>query len=485
MARAREYAFLALVLMALPAVSFSAGPEIFLREDPELYLAIDKLQGMGLLPEIMTGDRGLDVSEVAREARKAEDAAWDPFVAGMIRFLQLDAAREFDFRLRAGLSYSGDGQIPPNAQGFPVPKGGGAQAGGFFRAAPADWLAIQARGDLAAGTDGEKTGRLEETSIRLGFPQATLEAGRFSLWWGPGRHGALIFSTNAEPLWGFRLRNPRPIPLGWWFKFLGEIQYDLFVARLEGSRPIPHSLLSGMRLAIRPNRYLEIGASRAIHFGGEGEGSGLSDYWEAFRGTRENDPGNRRNQIAGFDILVTLPFKVQPFQFYLEMAGEDQAQGIIVPLPYKWAFLSGVFLPTVFGSPRADLRVEAALNHLQGNGPAWYVHGTSGDGYAHRYRGRILGHPMGTDARDLFIEGHYFLLPSSYLEANFDLTHRYSPGPEREESRTVTAAFVAWLTRNLRAEGRLAFQNVKNENGTPGADSTDASIRLTVACQYR
>src|SRR4030065_640292 len=146
MARMREYAFLALVFLALPAVSFSAGPEIFLREDPELSLAIDKLQGMGLLPEIMTGDRGLDVSEVAREAKKAEDAAWDPFVAGVIRFLELGAAQEGDFRLRAGLSYSEDGRIPPNEQGFPVPKGGGAQAGGFFRAAPSHLLGFPARG---------------------------------------------------------------------------------------------------------------------------------------------------------------------------------------------------------------------------------------------------------------------------------------------------------------------------------------------------
>ena len=472
---------MALVFIALPTAAFPAGPEIFLREDPELYLAIDKLQGMGLLPEIMTGDRGLDVSEVTREAGKAEDAAWDPFVAGMIRFLQLDAAREFDFRLRAGLSYSGDGQIPPNEQGFPVPKGGGAQAGGFFRAAPSDWLSFHARGDLAAGTDGYRTGRLEETSIRLGFPQATLEAGRFSLWWGPGRHGALIFSTNAEPLWGFRLRNPRPIPLGWWFKFLGEIQYDLFVARLEGSRPIPHSLLSGMRVAVRPNRYLEIGTSRAMHFGGEGRGSGIPEWWEAFKGTNENEPGSQGNQLAGFDLSVTLPFRVQPVQIYLEMAGEDQATFLGVPYPTKKAYLGGVFFPALFGSPLVDFRAEFARNHFQDYGPAWYVH----PDYPHRYRGRILGHPMGTDAQDLFFEVHYFLLPSSYLEANLDLTRRYSPGPEREEDQTVTVGFIAWLTRNLRAEGRVAYQYVKNENGTPGADSTDTSIRLTVAYQYR
>jgi len=41
--------------------------------------------------------------------------------------------------------------------------------------------------------------------------EVALEAGRFAVWYGPGRHGALLFTTNAEPLIGVRIRNPRPI----------------------------------------------------------------------------------------------------------------------------------------------------------------------------------------------------------------------------------------------------------------------------------
>ena len=471
----------AFMLLVFPAAARSAGPEILLREEPEKYLVIDKLQGLGLLPDIMTGDRGFEAKEVAREARKGEEFRGDPFVAGMFRFLQLDAGKKFDFRLRGGFEYSEDGRIPPNGQGLPVLKDGGVRVGGFFRYAPAEWLGLQGRGDLLAGSD-DRFGRLEETSLRLGWPQVTLEAGKFSPWWGPGRHGALIFTTNAEPLNGVRLRNPRPIPLGWPLRFLGEIQYDLFLARLDAARPIPHTLLSGMRVAIRPNRYLEIGASRAIHFGGKGQGNGFSDWWRAAQGTYDNDPGSTGNQIAGFDVQLTLPFKIQPVHVYWEGAGEDEAAMIGgVPFPSKWAFLYGVFLPSLFGTPRLDFRAEIALNHLGDSGPAWYVHPFS----PHRYRGQILGHHMGTDAQDFFFEGHYFLLPSSYLEVNLDLTRRYSPGPAREDIQRVTTAVVAWLTRNVRAEGRLVFHKVKNENGTPGADSSDVQIQLIAAYHYR
>ncbi|MGB7631689.1 MAG: hypothetical protein WBM29_11505, partial [Candidatus Deferrimicrobium sp.] len=168
------------VLLFLPLLSPAAGPEIFLRDEPEAYVMIDKLQGLGLLPGLMTGPRGLEAREVALEAGKEEHYG-DPFVNGMLRFLRLEGARDLDFRIGGGLGYSNDGYIPPNAQGVLVPDGAGYRVNGFFRAAPYDWLGFQARAEAVAGSNGKQTGRIEETSLRLGWPQATLEAGRFAV----------------------------------------------------------------------------------------------------------------------------------------------------------------------------------------------------------------------------------------------------------------------------------------------------------------
>ncbi|MGZ9149122.1 MAG: capsule assembly Wzi family protein, partial [Candidatus Deferrimicrobiaceae bacterium] len=207
--RSRTVGVLVGVLLVLPTLAPAAGPEIFLRDEPEAYVLIDKLQGLGLLPGLMTGTRGLEAREVALEAGKEEQIG-DPFVDGMLRFLRLGGARNLDFRIGGGLGYSNDGYVPPKAQGVPVPDGAGYRVNGFFRAAPYSWLGVQARAEAVAGNDGERTGRIGETSLRLGWPQATLEAGRFAVWYGPGRHGALIFTTNAEPMTGVRIRNPRP-----------------------------------------------------------------------------------------------------------------------------------------------------------------------------------------------------------------------------------------------------------------------------------
>ncbi len=380
----------------VPAVALPAGPDIFLVEEPERYVVADKLEGMGYLPDLMTGDRPLEAREAAREASKAGSGD-DPLTDGMLRFLALGAELRYDFRLRAGAGHSEEGSVPPNAQGFPVPKDGGARLGGFFRAAPYDWLALQGRGDFQADAHGERFGRVEETSIRLGFPQATLEGGRFSLWWGPGRHGSLLFTTNAEPLIGVRLRNPRPIAIGWPLRFLGLFQYDLFVARLDGDRPVPHPLLSGIRLALKPASWLELGVSRAFQFGGEGHDQSFGTYLDIFTGKRESVGDTPvGNSLASFDAKIRLPFRLQPIVLYGEAGGEDQSRPGV---PSRWAWMGGVFLPSIGPIRKADLRIEYSTTLTHGEG-VWYQH----PDYPHQYRGRILGHPMGTDAQDLFVE---------------------------------------------------------------------------------
>jgi hypothetical protein len=465
------------VLLVLPMVASPAGPEIFLRDEPEAYVLIDKLQGLGLLPGLMTGTRGLEAREVALEAGK-EERIGDPFVDGMLRFLQLGGARDLDFRIGGGLGYSNDGYIPPNAQGVPVPDNMGYRVNGFFRASPYSWLGLQARAEAVAGSDGERTGRIGETSLRLGWPQATLEAGRFAVWYGPGRHGALLFTTNAEPLIGVRIRNPRPIAFPKPIKFLGAFQYDFFMARIDTGGPYPDSLVSGMRLALRPNRYLEFGASRALHFGGEGRDESVSMFFDILTGQREN-AGNtpKGNSVASVDAKVLLPFRFQPAVLYAEYGGEDTSQRFIFT---RHAWLGGVFLPSIGPFRKADLRVEYGTT-LTNEPGVWYRHGQ----YPHQYNGQILGHPMGTDARNLFLEARLFLVPSSYLELNYDRTERSFPGPAKEERKRITGGLVAWFTGNVRAEGKVAYDRFSDEGGVPGRDGSTKSIELSAAWQYR
>lgn len=464
-------------LLVLSTAALPAGPEIFLRAEPEDYVMIDKLQGLGFLPALMTGTRGLEAREVSLEVGKEEHVE-DPFVDGMLRFLQLEGARDLDFRIGGGIGYSNARYVPPNAQGMPVPDGAGYGVNGFFRAAPYSWLGIQAQGEVVGGSNGERTGRIEETSLRLGWPEATLEAGRFAVWYGPGRHGALLFTTNAEPLIGVRIRNPRPIAFPKAVDFLGAFQYDFFMARIDTGGPYPDSLVSGMRFALKPNRYLELGASRAMHFGGEGQDESFSTFWDVLRGQRES-AGNtpKGNSLASVDAKVLLPFEFQPVVLYGEWGGEDTSQRFIFT---RHAWLGGLFLPSIGPFRKADLRVEYGTT-ISNEPGVWYQHGQ----YPHQYNGQILGHSMGTDARDLFLEARLFLESSSYLELNYDQTSRSYPGPAKEERKRIAGGLVAWVTGNVRVEGKAAYDRYSDEGGVSGRDGRNKTIELSAAWQYR
>ncbi|MBP2686139.1 MAG: hypothetical protein H6Q81_1044, partial [Deltaproteobacteria bacterium] len=408
------------------------------------------------------------------------------FDAELVRWVSYATKPTLLLRGTAGFEADEKSETHANEGGIPTPQGVSARLSILARGEAARFVSAHASAAAFFGEGGESGTRVGETAIEAGFPSASLQIGKIATWYGPGRLGALIFTNNAQSYPGIRFHNPVPIPVPGFFSFLGNVQYDLFFARLEEDRPIPSPTLFGMRLATRPSRYLEIGLSRSMIYGGEGHDSGIDAWWDAFKGQNTNDPGEEGlvNQIAGFDITLTLPFAFQPVQAYLEMAGEDEAElDASIPFPSKPAYVTGVFLPSLFGSAAHDLRVEWGRNHWNGNGPAWYVHPTSDEGYAHFYRGQVLGHPMSTDAQSLSIQGHHFFLPSTYLEVTLTRTERFSLGPEKETTDRASAGFVGWLFERVRAEAEIAFQRVENPGGLLGSAAEDASFRVALSYQ--
>ena len=480
--------------MNVPVLFFAAGiiaiapaparaADLFLTGEREVYLAVDKLNAMGRLPGFLANTRPYSVASV-RAALDNAASQGDGFDALLARQIIYATEPTLMVRGTAALETDEKRETRANDDGIPTPKGVSARLSILARQEESPFVSAHASAAAFFGEIGDTGTRIGETAIETGHPSASLQFGKIAAWYGPGRRGALIFTNNAQSYPGVRLRNPVPIAVPGLLSFLGNAQYDLFLARLESDRPIPNPLLFGMRLAARPSRYLELGLSRSMIYGGKGHDSGLSAWWDAFKGENTNDPGETGlvNQIAGFDLTLTLPFAYQPVQAYLEMAGEDEAGSI--PFPSKFAYVTGVFLPALFGSAAHDLRVEWARNHWRGNGLAWYVHPVSGGGYAHFYRGRVLGHPMGNDAQDLSVQGHHFFLPSTYLEVTLSRTDRFSLGPMKESTDRASAGLVGWLSGQIRAEGEIALEKVKNPAGLSGPTDEDASFRVALSYQF-
>ena len=75
-----------------------------------------------------------------------------------------------------------------------------------------------------------------------------LTAGRESLWWGPGHHGALLASNNAEPISMLRLTNP-PCPPTMDLRFLESVTTSSRAAWRMTGRMFQSPIHWGMRLS--------------------------------------------------------------------------------------------------------------------------------------------------------------------------------------------------------------------------------------------
>jgi Capsule assembly protein Wzi len=479
------------VLSALSALVLFAAPahaaDLFLTGEREIYLAVDKLNAMGQLPGFLANTRPYSVAAVrAALDNNAAASQGIGFDTQLARWVSYATKPTVLVRGTTGIEADEKRETRANEGGVPTPKGVSARLSILAREETTPFVSAHASAATFFGEGGETGTRVGETAIETGTPSAALQIGKIATWYGPGRLGALIFTNNAQSYPGIRLHNPVPIAVPGLLSFLGNVQYDLFLARLDAApdRPVPNPLLFGMRLAARPNRYLELGLSRSMIYGGRGHDSGIEAWWDAFKGENTNDPGEKGlvNQIAGFDITLTLPFPTQPVQLYLEMGGEDEAKilGTPIPGPTKWAYVGGLFLPALLGNSSFDLRLESARNHWRNNGPGWYVHPF----YPHEYRNRVLGHPMGNDAEDLSVQGHYFLLPSTYLEVTLSRTDRFSLGPMKERTDRASTGIIGWLSERVRAEGEIALEKVKNPAGLPGSPAEDASFRVAFSYQF-
>ena len=312
-----------LVLFAAPA----RAADLFLVGEREIYLAVDKLNAMGRLPGFLANTRPYSVAAVRAALDNNAASQGVGFDAELVRWVTYATRQTLLVRGTAGLEADEKSETRANEGGVPTPKGVSARLSILARGEATRFVSAHASAAAFFGEDGESGTRVGETAIEAGFPSASLQVGKIATWYGPGRLGALIFTNNAQSYPGIRFHNPVPIAVPGFFSFLGNVQYDLFFARLEEDRPIPNPVLFGMRLATRPSRYLEVGFSRSMIYGGEGHDSGLSAWWDAFKGRNTNDPSEEGlvNQIAGIDVTLTLPFAFQPVQAYVEMAGEDAA----------------------------------------------------------------------------------------------------------------------------------------------------------------
>jgi hypothetical protein len=225
-----------------------------------------------------------------------------------------------------------------------------------------------------------------------------------------------------------------------------------------------------MRINFKPHRNIEIGLERTAILGGEGRPTDWDTWISSMFGGSEHYGENPGDQRAGFDVKVTLPFRLQPVQLYWEQAGEENRQRNS-RLLYKRANLYGIYLPRVLGFEPIDLRAEYARNDVNEQPYVWYTHEVYTAGYT--YRGMIMGHHMGTESRDHFLELSW-LLPDKGARISLAYDHEThdQDGLFSETVNELSIRGTGLVSKQFEISASFGYGRIENPGNAPGPTRT-------------
>lgn len=267
-------------------------------------------------------------------------------------------------------------------------------------------ITVSATGVVDA-SDGQDV-RFDGTEVTVRWGNWLFSANQMDRWWGPGRDGSLILSTNARPMPALSLDRHRSLPVNIpVLRLLGPWRFSGFLGLGESNRAdVDRPAFMGMRLSFKPAPIFEFGMSRTAQFCGKDRVCGLKTLGRVLIG--QDNSGRRGlnnpaaepgNQMAGFDVRIVSPFKRLPLAVYAQEIGEDNSSTGI-PERYLGLFGAESWFHLRSGATLRT-RVEYSNNSCKWYNPSLepncaYKQAIFFAGY--RHRGRNIGHTTDGDS---------------------------------------------------------------------------------------
>lgn len=353
-----------------------------------------------------------------------------------------------------------------------------------------DRLALKLQASLVSNPFDDEEIRPDGTYVGVALGNWMLSAGWQERWWGPGRDGSLILSSNARPTPGLTIQRNNSTPFETkWLSWIGPWSVTTFMSQLDDERVVNDPLLFGLRFNFKPIDSLEIGLSRTAQWCGDDRPCDFSAFTDLLVGNDNQgvnvDPADEPgNQLAGIDIRWTLPQRI-PVALYMQWIGEDSRRG--GPEIGSWIRQVGVEHWGNFAGMQHRTHIEVSDTRCREGGFGFsevkpdcgYEHSIYQTGY--RYRGRALGH--GTDGDGLSYSlgstlvqsaGHTWNVTLRYMEINrsgaLNARHTLSATPQE-------LADIQLTHDRLTDIGRFHFGlGVSNlDDSTTGESSTDVA----------
>jgi hypothetical protein len=319
-------------------------------------------------------------------------------------------------------------------------------------------IGLNLNASLVSDPFDEDEVRPDGTYLGLSLGNWMLSAGWQERWWGPGRDGSLILSSNARPMPAFAIqRKSSEAFASKWLSWIGPWSLATFMGQLDDERVLNDALLFGLRINFKPVDGLEIGFSRTAQWCGDGRPCGFSAFTDLLVGNDnrgvnvdpENEPGN---QLAGIDVRFALPKKI-PLALYMQWIGEDSRRG--GPEIGSWLRQFGIEHWGTFKGLQHRTHLEVSDTKCREGGFGFsetkpdcgYEHSIYRTGY--RYNGRSIAHGMDGDGLSWSLgstlvqpDGHSWNVSFRHVEINRagmpGTSHTLSPTPQELTDLQVT-----------------------------------------------
>ena len=326
--------------------------------------------------------------------------------------------------------------------------------------------------------DLEATLRLHKGYVKGQLGPVEVEFGRDSVSWGQGYRGNMVFSTHPPPFDFLKISTPQPFRLPWIFKYLGLVKADTFLAQLEDDRQdSPRTKIWGLRLLMKPTKWLEIGLLEGTQFNGDNvPGLNFDDVLKILTlqriGTEESP--EKANQLAVLDWRITLS-SLRFTQFYAEIGFEDRGDiGV----------LAGLYVPRLTDDGRTTFRFEWMRDtiHTDVIPGVWYSHATFFSGFT--FQNLVLGHASGGENQEFFTRLTRDF--SARATLGVDLAYRWRQGPRLVGSQINERHYEGGLDLQYffshfwEVRARFAMEKVENFNLQSGVDRDNLLFGLQV-----
>lgn len=281
---------------------------------------------------------------------------------------------------------------------------------------------------------------MPEGYVGMQFANWQVTFGKQEQWWGPDEAGAMMFSTNAEPIEMLQINRVSPLRLPSVLSLLGPIRAEFVLGRIDGyhwlygantglvgnwTEPLADQpFLVGEKLSIRPTRNLEMGFSATRLFAGTGVpftvhklAQAIFSFGNGVPGS-SSDPGDAR---GGFDFTYRVPGVRDWLTWYGDGFTDDEPSPLWGAFD-KSAFDSGIYVSHFPGLSKLDFRAEGIFtdnpnsNRVLQHG-FFYFNSRYVSGYTND--GDLLGSWIGRQGQGAEAWSTYWFTPKDMLQFNF------------------------------------------------------------------